>query len=424
MSPRNSADNNTIQFSMAGVPVYLIAGAHNIQTLFKPSRHIGSEALMQQLIFPKILGMPKDEVARYLARTESTNRLSEIYYGRMLKEFDNQPIGEWVTLSLVNFCRYQMGQSATEALCGLKPFELNPDFLDGFWGFEAAVAPLFRGVPKWWNPKPYRARDRYFTMVERYLDSAFENFDWSKRTETEWDPLFGASVLREIAKWLIDSGFRRRTAAAMVGQIVFAALRDEVQTAIVVNLETGKKSINIQKLISLPLLQSVYVETLRLHMSFNIVREVTEPMTLDGYMIKKGSLIEAPMQIAHTEEAAWGVTDHPASEFWAERHIKYVESKDEEGNVVQKREFTMAGRSSTFFPYGGGLPVCPGRHFAKQEIIITLGLVISKFDLEFVEWTKLDGSPSDRPAQDNEDYAGAEAMPPDRDMKIRWKRVW
>lgn len=133
-------DNNTIQFSMAGVPVYLIAGAHNIQTLFKPSRHIGSEALMQQLIFPKILGMPKDEVARferditgrakvpnpgtegaslgqrlwhtnhqiysrYLARTESTNRLSEIYYGRMLKEFDNQPIGEWVTLSLVNFCR-------------------------------------------------------------------------------------------------------------------------------------------------------------------------------------------------------------------------------------------------------------------------------------------------------------------------------
>lgn len=70
------------------------------------------------------------------------------------------------------------------------------------------------------------------------------------------------------------------------------------------------------------------------------------------------------------------------------------------------------------------MPVCPGRHFAKQEIIITLGLVISKFDLEFVEWTKLDGSPSDRPAQDNEDYAGAEAMPPDRDMKIRWKRVW
>lgn len=133
-------DNNVIQFSMAGVPVYLIVGAHNIQALFKPSRKIGSEALMQQLIFPKILGMPKDEVSRfemdvtgrskvpnpgtegisleqrlwhtnhqiysrYLARTESTNRLSEIYYGRMLKEFDSQPIGEWVTLSLVKFCR-------------------------------------------------------------------------------------------------------------------------------------------------------------------------------------------------------------------------------------------------------------------------------------------------------------------------------
>ncbi len=48
------------------------------------------------------------------------------------------------------------------------------------------------------------------------------------------------------------------------------------------------------------------------------------------------------------------------------------------------------------FPYGGGTTICPGRFFAKQEILLTIGLLVSKFDIEFVEWTMHDGSPSDR----------------------------
>ena len=57
-------------------------------------------------------------------------------------------------------------------------------------------------------------------------------------------------------------------------------------------------------------------------------------------------------------------------------------------------------------------------------MLITLGLIISKFDIEFVEWTNLDGSPSDRPGVDDERFAGGGAMPPDRDMKVRWRRIW
>jgi len=72
---------------------------------------------------------------------------------------------------------------------------------------------------------------------------------------------------------------------------------------------------------------------------------------------------------------------------------------------------------------GGGAPIFPGRHFAKAEILMTIGLLVSKFDIEFVEWTKLDGSPSDRPAQNDQRYCGAGAMPLDRDMKIQWKRI-
>ena len=67
--------------------------------------------------------------------------------------------------------------------------------------------------------------------------------------------------------------------------------------------------------------------------------------------------------------------------------------------------------------------MCPGRHFAKQEIMATLAIMVTTFDIEMVEWMKMDGKTrSDRPAKDNLKYSGSAALPPDRDMKIRWRR--
>lgn len=73
---------------------------------------------------------------------------------------------------------------------------------------------------------------------------------------------------------------------------------------------------------------------------------------------------------------------------------------------------------------GGGLSMCPGRFFAKREIILTIAMIVSRFDMEFVEWTKMDGSTSERPPQQDQKYFGAAAVPPDRDMTLRLKRLW
>lgn len=67
--------------------------------------------------------------------------------------------------------------------------------------------------------------------------------------------------------------------------------------------------------------------------------------------------------------------------------------------------------------------MCPGRHFAKQEIMLAITMLVNKFDIEFMEWTNPDGTTSERGAQDDKRYAGFIAMAPDRDMKIRWKRL-
>lgn len=225
---------------------------------------------------------------------------------------------------------------------------------------------------------------------------------------------------------------------------LFEAVRSEAMSAYVIDETTGTKGIDAQKLINLPLLQSLYIEIMRLHVSFNVTRKVMQPIQVDGYMIEKGALLQTCSQIAHFEDAVWATPEHPASEFWAWRHVQYVDARDEStGETTRQPQFAMKGRPSSFFPYGmssiyplvshsignitnclvigGGYVMCPGRHFAKQEIMLAIAVLVTKFDIEFVEWVDSTGNPSDRPAQDDSKFAGFIAMSPDREMRIRWR---
>lgn len=130
------------------------------------------------------------------------------------------------------------------------------------------------------------------------------------------------------------------------------AIREEVASTVITDSGTGARSFDGQKLVTLPLLQSVFTETLRLRMNFNIIRHAKEPVTMDGFTLPKGAMLQAPMMAAHYDPAIWTAADHPASEFWAERHVKYTEERDEAGNVSQKRTFATAGRPSSYFPFG------------------------------------------------------------------------
>jgi hypothetical protein len=56
--------------------------------------------------------------------------------------------------------------------------------------------------------------------------------------------------------------------------------------------------------------------------------------------------------------------------------------------------------------------------------MLTIAMLASKFDTEFVEWVKMDGTRSDRPPRNDPNYTGAAGVPPDVDMKFRIKRLW
>lgn len=130
------------------------------------------------------------------------------------------------------------------------------------------------------------------------------------------------------------------------------AVREEVAGAFVTDSATGARTLDVQKVVALPLLQSLFTEILRLRVSMVIMRVVEEPMSIGGVSIAKGSLIHAYSHIAHTDEDTWGAPEHPADQFWAERHIQYVEERDQTGQLRRRREFAMAASPACFFPFG------------------------------------------------------------------------
>jgi len=126
------------------------------------------------------------------------------------------------------------------------------------------------------------------------------------------------------------------------------SLRSQVDS-VAIDSSTGQRTFDLQRLINLPLLQSVYTEVMRLHVSINVTREVVQPLEVEGYMLTPGSILQAPTELAHLNESVWGAEGHPAGEFWAERNIKWVE-EPETGKRVPV--FEVRGRPTDWFPYG------------------------------------------------------------------------
>jgi cytochrome P450 len=382
----------------------MVSGEKNIQAINQPSHSISPDVFFLQ-VMANVWGAKKEELVKfeqdksgrrknpipghdvkpgqprlwhgqhhvyseYLQRTEHSNHLTEKYFQLFSERLTKQPLGEWTEISFSRFFDSEMAEAALVALMGPRIVELNPDFWPTMWEFARLAPQLMWGLPSWVNPKPWKIRKEFQAMCRRYLDSASREFDWNgPDVNAEWEPHYGSRMARELIRWATRN-LSPETTAGMVATFIFGtnansvpmstwammeliadpksyrAVREECMAASTADPVTGQRIFDPQKLFSMPLLQSVYIETLRLHVSINVTREVTEPIILDGYLLTTGSLIQAPSQIGQYNEEVWGSDGHPASQFWAGRHLKY-----ESGTA----EFTMAGKTGSFFPFGMSL---------------------------------------------------------------------
>lgn len=159
--------------------------------------------------------------------------------------------------------------------------------------------------------------------------------------------------------------------------------------------ESQQPAFDTEKLCNDPLLQSVYAETLRLRVAALIVREAAHrDFSFCGWHIKKGEVLTVSSHTEAMNGDVWGVGKDPSShsvdKFWSHRFL--VNSADphsgpllnQKAKKAASRElsFSTDGLAGTWIPYGGGRSLCPGRHFAKREIMLTTAAFLTAYEID------------------------------------------
>ncbi|KAK0609450.1 cytochrome P450 [Immersiella caudata] len=466
-----------VQFRLNFVPVYVVVGEQKVNVLFRLNTGFstqrihnlfsnamfgptdrdkarfaadvtgienkpvpGSEHIEDRLWVTLHNVIPHEHLLRIKPSTDLANWFFDRFIARTTELF---PLGKPTEMLIWDFLKYNQTETAGRALHGNLVFDMNPGYIDAMLKYDLSAVPVAFGPPRWVNPQPYIDREAFLNMTRRYMAKALPLFDSSSSAATspDWDPTFGSPFTRSIIRWGLEASLDTQTIAGICGAQISIQNANSVPASawcimaaltvpdpeLLPNLRSeslaafsglGKKTFDVQKLVSSPWLQAIYTEVLRLRAIHSVIRDCDKDTVLDRTNIPKGAMVYAPMPIAHNNPI-WGVEGHPPEDFWPRRHLTAAVAPD----GTKTWEFAVgSSRSGYFFPYGGGLTMCPGRNFAKQEIIGTLVIFLMQFEVEVVGWVMHDGvTVSERPAEGG---VGMVVCQPDRELKVKVTRRW
>jgi len=361
--------------------------------------------------------------------------------------------GEWLEMDdLFEFCRFKLLHASINSMFGEYLTQLHPDFVADYWAFDACTTTLVKGFPRWMVPESWRARRKCLDSLKHwkaYVDK-LAKADGGREYDGV-DPFFGSQFIRQrheafgkmepmnadsmaaedlaimwasnsnaipAAFWLLYEIFRDP-------QLLERVRKEVDATRLPSDDPNAPPRFDLEALTKATLLQSVYAETLRINTAILVARMPEhEDFRLGDHVFEKDKLMVAASYVAHHDTNVWnqGTPEdpHPLSEFWAERFLiqpgntrsgplnPSAKNKDvlprgeaelaggalETTAHADTAKFSIDGLSGAFVPYGGGQSLCPGRHYAKQEMLMTFAILATSFDVEILhgpgEATKLD----------------------------------
>jgi hypothetical protein len=248
--------SDVIRFRLGPKLVYLVAGERNTQILFGPPEIVDPN-MFHLLLMDTHWGAPRNDIkmfendksgrqkaplpgtedidprqrhwynhhqiyAEYLSSVKYTSIIANTFFDFFSERLDQQSSADWTTLSLFNYLKTAMVESAVKSMFGVRLLELNPDLAKCYWEFDDVAGILVWGLPRLIKPEPWKIRERLHSMVHKQVEEAWEKFDWNgPDAASDWDPYWGSRFNREIAKWLRDSGFSDRTASGHTTATLF-----------------------------------------------------------------------------------------------------------------------------------------------------------------------------------------------------------
>ncbi|KAF2446586.1 cytochrome P450 [Karstenula rhodostoma CBS 690.94] len=304
----------------------------------------------------------------------------------------------------MDFFVYDVTSALLDAMCGKSLVERDPGFPRAFGIFCDNLPTFMKRTPRFLAPQEYKAREEVIEAVMDWQTWASENFD-AKTTaldEDGDDPLWGSKFFRErYTTFVHDMGFDPRDIASMELGFLFGASANVTANTYCCAIEVFKDKVLLEevrkevqsckgedqnglrfdtsRLVQQPLLQAVFAESLRLRCHNMFIRKTTEAINILDWVIPKDQFVIAWSTPGQMNPKVWADANgmHPVDTFWPGRFMKYSSNN-------APAEFSMAGKESSWLPFGSGANLCPGRQFAKIHCIVTLAMMVDSFDCDIL----------------------------------------
>ena len=101
-------------------------------------------------------------------------------------------------------------------------------------------------------------------------------------------------------------------------------------------------------------------------------------MISDGkkeYLLRAGCDLMMPACVPHLSKTAWGPD---SASFDAKRFL----TPEDRGDTSAQARAGDRERKKSYFPFGGGKHLCPGRNFAFAEILGAVAVLVMGFDVK------------------------------------------
>ncbi|KAF3931397.1 hypothetical protein ABW19_dt0201311 [Dactylella cylindrospora] len=365
------------------------------------------------------------------AGTMGLAHMSKMFMKELNKELEFRTSEEFMEVSLYAFVKKIIFPSSARALFGYK-LRVTDEFADNFWRWDDAFLELAKMYPDFLIPGVRRTRDKLVAEIKRWK-AEVGHLAKVIPEDVQWEENFGSKVVR-VRCMLVDKSLDEDDAEghatvhlsffwgleanaiptafwaiahALFNPEIYKKVKGEVAKCMLPPVEGSSLPIfDLEMLKENPYLNGVWQESLRLGVSALSPRMVIEDTEINGYMYKKGGMVQGLGQVPQVEEAYWG---KDVMEFKPERWLPYPG----EDPVTAGRRIRDMGAKVR--PFGGGTTMCPGRYYATQEILATVASLVTSF-----EWD-LQGQPMPEP---NRDKFGGGGLPPKADVKIRVRRAF
>ena len=294
--------------------------------------------------------------------TTMTNKFMECL---LEKTMSGPGIGQEHEVELYAWMKDILFYASINAVFGTKLLDMFPDLGKDFWIWEKNLLTLLVGTPRILARSAYAARESMLAQLEAWLRVGYKHTEKEDLGNTDWEPYFGAKVMRKRHDYYNQQGLNLRSQAGK--ELIFLAgvlsnaiptagwlvvhifdpsgppdfvstLREEVKTA-----QRADGTFDVPALTRLPRLNAAVNEVLRLYIDLLIIRQVDENENIGKIAMRKGDQIMASSWMAHRNTANFEQPEKfdPTRFLYQDPH-------------TGETTCSIQGLGGKYFPFGGG----------------------------------------------------------------------